>query len=180
MKNRHTWLTLAKTGPTHADDLKICDIHLTYVRQGLDVELIECDIPLQIVESMDNTMSIVIGELTATEEKAIDDVVKTSLGIGIAKESPLPKPKPTPSASAGSAHDLPRVEKELNVPSTIAGSGHKSVPLEKDCSTKSPKLEHSLKTKALDQSQLTKSRVSDGKLDLEISSPASETRAPAL
>ena len=83
LKNGLTWMTLATPGPTHQDDLKRCDVHLAYMGCGLCVELIEREVLLEIVESLDKTTSIVIGELTASEEKAINHKVKTGLGVGI-------------------------------------------------------------------------------------------------
>ena len=117
------WSTLAEMGPSHLDDLDHCELHLAYAGQGLFIELIECTIPLKIVESTDKTTSIIIGELTTTEEKAIDEVVKLGLGVGISCEKPqiktgttVPKSRTQrkPSASAGSTQDLPHVQQELN------------------------------------------------------------------
>ena len=76
LKNGLTWTTLASPGQTHHDDLKKCEVHLAYMGGGLYVELIELETPLEIVETSDKTTSILIGELTASEEKAIDDVVQ--------------------------------------------------------------------------------------------------------
>ena len=62
-----------------------------------------------------------IGELTASEEKATDDMIKTGPGVEIWRYL-LTKP----SASVGSAQDLPRVEQELSVeshkPIAVAGT----------------------------------------------------------
>ena len=123
LKDGHTWSMLAEAGPSHSDDLDHSELHLAYTGQGLFIELIECTIPLKIVESTDKTTSIIIGELTTTEEKAIDEVVKLGLGVGISCERPQIKTgtmvlksrtQRKPSASAGSAQDLPRVQQELN------------------------------------------------------------------
>ena len=70
----------------------------------------EQETSLKIVESSDQTTSIVIGKLTATEEKAIDDVAKTRLGVGVWRNPSEQKS----SVSTGSGQDLPRVEHELS------------------------------------------------------------------
>ena len=77
---------------------------------GLYVELIEHETLLEIVETSDTTTSILIGELTVSEEKAIDNVVKLGLGVGIKKVPDVPKL----SAGVGSVQGLPRVEQELS------------------------------------------------------------------
>ena len=75
--------------------------------------------PIKNSGSTDKTTSIIIGELTTTEEKAIDEVVKLGLGVSISCERPQIKTRTMvlksrtqckPSASAGSAQDLPCVQ----------------------------------------------------------------------
>ena len=83
LKDRQTWMTLAQSSSTHSDNLKHCNVHLACVGRGLYIKLIECEIPLEIVENTKEVTSIIIGELTSTEEKAIDEVVKLGLGVGI-------------------------------------------------------------------------------------------------
>ena len=65
------------------------------------MELIKQDVSLVIVEVTDKHSTIIIGELSAVEEKSIDAVMKTGLGIGLAhpKSKPKPTPEPTPLAS---------------------------------------------------------------------------------
>ena len=71
--------------------------------------------PLVIAETTESTTSLVIGELSATEERTIEDVMKTGLGIGLS--CPIPEEpcttKQVPSASAAKKEDLPHVELEL-------------------------------------------------------------------
>ena len=111
LKDGQTRMMLANPGLNHSDDIKHCEIHLAYVGRGLFIELIEHENPLEIVENTEETTSIIISELTSTEEKAIDEVIKLGLGVGIARESTDWKPRP--GASARSACDLMWVEKEL-------------------------------------------------------------------
>ena len=71
--------------------------------------------PLVIAETTESTTSLVIGELSATEEHTIKDVMKTGLGVGLSH--PIPEEpcttKQVPSASAAKKEDLPHVELEL-------------------------------------------------------------------
>ena len=73
-----------------------------------------------IVEVKDKHSSIIICELSAMEEKSIDAVMKTGLGIELAhpKSKPKSMPEPTPSASAGSKQDHTHVERELQDPTS--------------------------------------------------------------
>ena len=87
LKDGLTWSTLAQKGADHSEDLKCCEIHLAYVGRGLYIELIKQEVPLKIVESTTTTTSVIIGELTSTEEKANEDVVKLSLGVGIRRDT---------------------------------------------------------------------------------------------
>ena len=68
LNNNLIWSTLASIDTNHLDDLQKCDIHLCYFGRGLFMELIERDIPLQILDDKPNTQSIVIDELTIEED----------------------------------------------------------------------------------------------------------------
>ena len=68
LHNNLIWSTLASIDTNHLDDLQKCDIHLCYLGRGLFMELIEHDVPLQILDDKPNTQSIVIGELTIKED----------------------------------------------------------------------------------------------------------------
>ena len=74
LHNNLIWSTLASIDTNHLDDLQKCDIHLCYLGRRLFMELIERDVPLQILDDKPNTQSIVIGELTIEE----DSMPKTS------------------------------------------------------------------------------------------------------
>ena len=63
LHNNLIWSTLASIDTNHLDDLHKCDIHLCYLGRGLFMELIERDVPLQILDDKPNTQSIVIDEL---------------------------------------------------------------------------------------------------------------------
>ena len=99
----------------HSTDLQKCDLHLAYIGRGLFIELTECAVPLMITETTESTTSLVIGELSATEERTIEDVMKTGLGVGLThatSQGPCTT-KQIPSASAAKKEDLPWVESEL-------------------------------------------------------------------
>ena len=68
LHNNLIWSTLATIDTNHLDDLQKCDIHLCYLGRGLYMELIERDVPLQILDDKPNTQSIVTGELTIEED----------------------------------------------------------------------------------------------------------------
>ena len=48
LKDGLTWSTLAQKGADHSEDLKCCEIHLTYVGRGLYIELIKQEVPLKL------------------------------------------------------------------------------------------------------------------------------------
>ena len=67
LHNNLIWSTLASFGTNHLSNLQKCDIHLCYLGRGLFMELVERDIPLQILADKPDIQSIVIGELTIEE-----------------------------------------------------------------------------------------------------------------
>ena len=115
LANGQIWTTLATLSGVHSIDLQKCDIHLAYIGRGIFIELTERAVPLVIAETTESTTSLVIGELSATEEHTIEDVMKTGLGVGLSH--PIPEEphttKQVPSASAAKKEDLPCVEREL-------------------------------------------------------------------
>ena len=62
LKNGPIWTTLEELSDHHSDDLLKCDIHLCYLGQGLFIELIERDIPLQILPKSDTEVQSLIIE----------------------------------------------------------------------------------------------------------------------
>ena len=113
--NGQIWTTLATLRGIHSTDLQKCDLHLAYIGRGLFIELTECAVPLVIAETTGSTTSLAIGELSATEEHTIEDVMKTGLGVGLlcATSKEPHTTKQVPSASAAKKDDLPRIEFEL-------------------------------------------------------------------
>ena len=102
LANGHIWATLAMLSGVHSTDQQKCDLHLAYIGRHLFIELTEHAVPLIIVETTESMTSLVIGELSATEEHTIEDVMKTSLGVGLFRaisKEPLTT-KQVPSASA--------------------------------------------------------------------------------
>ena len=90
-------------------------MHLAYIGRGLFIELTEHAVPLMITERTASTTSLVIGELSATEECTIEDMMKTGLGVGLthATSQEPHTTKQIPSANAAKKEDLPRIESEL-------------------------------------------------------------------
>ena len=80
------WSTLEDLSQDHYADLKKCELHLCYVGRGLFVELMERETPLEIVKDTEAVQSLIIGELSTTEEQTIRLIETAGLGIAISKE----------------------------------------------------------------------------------------------
>ena len=80
------WSTLEDLSQDHYVDLKKCELHLCYVGRGLFVELMERETPLEIVKDTEAVQSLIIGELSTTEEQTIRLIETAGLGIAISKE----------------------------------------------------------------------------------------------
>ena len=105
LHNGQFWTTLKNVPSTHEETLRKCKVHALYLGRGLFVELMEWNIPLQIIDNPDpKVTSIVIGELTELEQKMYDDTLHTGLGSGITVEfkagtstsASVPKQGPNP------------------------------------------------------------------------------------
>ena len=99
LANGQVWTTLAKTSGDHTKELHKCSVHLVYIGRGLFVELKERPIPLKVIEDAPtNVTSLVIGELTSSKSKIIDQVM--TLGLGKAKDGvKKAATEPVPSTS---------------------------------------------------------------------------------
>ena len=80
------WSTLEDLSQDHYADLKKCELHLCYVSRGLFVELMERKTPLEIVKDTEAVQSLIIGELSTTEEQTIRLIETAGLGVAISKE----------------------------------------------------------------------------------------------
>ena len=80
------WSTLEDLSQDHYADLKKCELHLCYVGRGLFVELMERKTPLEIVKDTEAVQSLIIGELSTTEEQTIRLIETAGLGVAISKE----------------------------------------------------------------------------------------------
>ena len=65
------WSTLADLSQDHYADIQKCELDLCYVGRGLFVELMEHKTPLEIVKDTEAVQSLIIGELSTTEEQTI-------------------------------------------------------------------------------------------------------------
>ena len=81
----YAWTTLNQLSNNQYTDLAKCDLHLCYVGRGLFVELIKRDSPLEISSDTDERQSLIIGELTVTEEKTLQSIEMTGLGVAVDK-----------------------------------------------------------------------------------------------
>ena len=71
LRHGMVWSTLADLSQDHHADIQKCQLHLCYVSQGLFVELIEHKTPLEILKDTEAVQSLIIGELSTTEEQTI-------------------------------------------------------------------------------------------------------------
>ena len=71
LRHGQVWSTLEDLSIDHYTDLQKCDLHLCYVGRGLFVELMEQKTPLVILKNTDAVQSLIIGELSITEEHTI-------------------------------------------------------------------------------------------------------------
>ena len=79
------WSTLVDISQDHYEDLQKCDLHLCYVGP---VELVEREIPLKVEKDTDTVQSLVIDELTTTEEQMMQLIESAGLGVAISKRPP--------------------------------------------------------------------------------------------
>ena len=111
LKEGRMWSTLRSVPVDHDEHVNLCDLHLVYLGFGAFLRLIprpaliikECDLPILgyvVAEDPETQM-----ELTrkAIKEEKIDEPTETSIV----------------KAAAGSASQLSRVERELNMPQTM-------------------------------------------------------------
>ena len=81
------WSTLDQLINDHYEDLKKCDLHLCYIGCGLFIELIRQEKPLELSQDrMDKVQSLIVDELTASEEQLLTSVLTAGLGMGFARD----------------------------------------------------------------------------------------------
>ena len=80
------WSTLADLSQDHYADIQKCELHLCNVGRGVFIELMERKTPLEIVKDTEAVQSLIIGELSTTEEQTIRLIKTAGLGIAISKE----------------------------------------------------------------------------------------------
>ena len=106
LHNHHVWSTLSELGPTHAADLKRCEIHVCYLGRGLFMELTSRIHPLEIVADSANIQSIVIGQLTLTEELTYRKISQTGLGTGLDAKPRSTSTECKPSTSTDTQNEI--------------------------------------------------------------------------
>ena len=84
--NGKIWTTMDSPPDEHVDLISKCLIHVAYLGQGLFVELVKCEKPLEVIKSVNGARSYVVGELTIIEQKTFDKMLRTGLGAGINME----------------------------------------------------------------------------------------------
>ena len=88
------WTSLKDYQDSHYESLSKSDIHLIYLGRGNFARLTTCPTPLSVVDETASSQTVLIGTLfpfTPSESKALDTLIKTGLGVAIARdESKLP------------------------------------------------------------------------------------------
>ena len=85
LHNGLVWTTMESLSENHQSDLEKCDLHLCYLGRGIFVELVKCEVPLQVVDdNKPNVHSLIIGELTMEENLTYDKL--SHLGLGVATD----------------------------------------------------------------------------------------------
>ena len=85
------WTSLRDSQNSHDEALDRSDIHLIYLGRGNFAKMSTRDVPLLIAENTPTSQSLVIGTLfplTPSEDKAINTMIKTGLGMAISREEP--------------------------------------------------------------------------------------------
>ena len=73
----------------HYEDLKKCDLHLCYIGCNLFIELTKQEKPLELShDSTDIVQSLIVGELTVTEDQSLTSVLTADLNEGLARKDP--------------------------------------------------------------------------------------------
>ena len=85
--NGKIWTMMDSPPDEHSDLISKCLIHAAYLGQGLFVELVKCDKPLEVIKSNNGALSYVVGELTITEQETFDKTLRTGLGVSTSNEN---------------------------------------------------------------------------------------------
>ena len=100
LRGDEIWTTLLEVPTNHDELFKKCEVHLVYIGCGLFIELIEREVPLQILlDTGTDTVSLVVGELSNIDKTFLDCVQMVGLGVGIDCKQ-LDNNKPETSVSA--------------------------------------------------------------------------------
>ena len=86
LRNGKIWITIDSQPDDHADLISECLIHVAYLGHRLFVELVKCDKPLEVINSVNGARPYVLGELTIVEQETFNKTLRTGLGVGINKD----------------------------------------------------------------------------------------------
>ena len=87
LRNGKIWTMMDSPPDEHSDLISKCLIHAAYLGQGLFVELVKCDKPLEVIKSKNGALSYVVGELTIMEQESFDKTLRTGLGVSTSNET---------------------------------------------------------------------------------------------
>ena len=172
LRHGMVWSTLADLSQDHYADIQKCELHLCYVGRGLFVELMERKTPLEIVKDTEAVQSLIIGELSTTEEQTIRLIETAGLGVAILKEhdthtttisSTRPKiaslpstPKPSTSAPMTDRYvklELVKLDIKPGDRITVSDNLLASIPISKYAAPKSVSSENTVDYWPLDEDE---------------------------
>ena len=96
LKGGTIWTSLKVIPTTHDEMIKQVDLHLVYLGRGNFVRLQNCSTPLQVVEYSKKSETVVIGTfvpLSPEENKILDTMIMSGLGIGLDQSALLGRPE---------------------------------------------------------------------------------------
>ena len=110
LRNGRMWSTLRSVPLNHDEHVSMCNLHLVYLGFGAFLHLV----PRPVLDIKEGDLPI-LGHVVGEDPETKNELTRKAI-----KEEKIDEPK-EPSiatAAAGSALQLPRVERELNMPST--------------------------------------------------------------
>ena len=111
LRNGRMWSTLRSVPLNHDEHVSMCNLHLVYLGFGAFL----CLVPRPVLDIKEGDLPIlgyVVGEDPKTQNELMGKAIKE-------EKIDEPKEPSIATAAAGSALQLPRVERELNMPPTI-------------------------------------------------------------
>ena len=128
LRNGQYWSSMNEPNGDHYVNIECSHIHLAYLGRGLYIELVERDVPLQIITGASKDL-VVLGLLESEELSILDSAMYQGLGVGLdhtasvdmlqqvkvkTEHSPTPPTSSKPTTSAD-----PNISAEPSTPTTL-------------------------------------------------------------